>query len=78
MENIRQTIIDNLDKLSETQQESILTHLMAYIHENRHYSARELIKLPRELRNYLVYAALARADNEDFEIFEAYSEEDLE
>ena len=42
----------------------------------KRYSARELMKLPFEERNNLVMAALELAVDEDFEVFEAYSEED--
>jgi|GEM_PF-4334104 len=46
--------------------------------EKRFYTAEELIKMPLEERNRHVAEALELAKDEDFEIFEAYSEEDLD
>jgi hypothetical protein len=43
---------------------------------DKRYSACELMKLPLEERNRLVITAFELSVDEDFEIFEAYSEED--
>jgi len=42
------------------------------------YSARDLMKLPLEQRERIIAEAFACAAEEDFEIFEAYSEENLD
>jgi hypothetical protein len=42
------------------------------------YSARDLMKLSLEERISLIEAAFTLAANEDFETFEAYSEEDFD
>lgn len=42
------------------------------------YSARELLRLPSEERARLVLAAIELSAGEDFETFEAYSEESLD
>jgi hypothetical protein len=42
------------------------------------FSARELMKLPLAQRERIIAEAFALAAEEDFEIFEAYSEEDFD
>jgi hypothetical protein len=44
----------------------------------KRYTARELLKLPREEREKYMAWSFAQAENEEFEIFEAYSEEDID
>ena len=46
--------------------------------QQKYYSARELMKLPLEERNRLVSEALQSSWDEDFEIFEAYDEDDFD
>lgn len=43
----------------------------------RHYSGRELMKLSYEERQQILLAELELAANEDFELFEAFGEDDL-
>lgn len=42
------------------------------------FSARELMKLPYQERNRVLLEAINLAADEDFEIFEAYSQEDFD
>lgn len=44
----------------------------------RHYTAIELMQLPYEERNRILVAQLESSKSEDFEIFNAESEEDWE
>ncbi len=44
--------------------------------EKKHYTARELMKLPAEERQRLIAEAFELAKDEDFEIFEANAEDD--
>jgi len=44
----------------------------------RQYTAQELLKLSSEEREAYIAWSFAQAENIDFEIFEAYSEEDID
>jgi hypothetical protein len=52
--------------------------LITLVNERQSLSAKELISLPLEKRRQLVAQAFAMAADEDFEIFEAYTEEALD
>lgn len=48
------------------------------VQQEKHYTARELMKLPREERNRLVIEALERTVDEDIELLEAFDEADFD
>jgi hypothetical protein len=71
----RQELLERIGKLDETQQGRVLEFVRGLEAPSRPRSARELIRLPQEMRRQFVQAAFAEAASEDFELFEAYSEE---
>jgi hypothetical protein len=83
MSAVEQEIIEKVRRLDEEAQKRVLT----FIEEleisdetppHKFYTAPELLQLPEEERNRLVAEAFERAADEDFEIFEAYSEENFD
>ncbi len=83
MSAVEQEIIERIRKLDQEAQKRVL----AFIEEvegsektppQKYYTAVELLQLPKEKRDRLVAEAFERAADEDFEIFEAYSEEDFD
>jgi hypothetical protein len=76
METLEQQILDRVRNLAPDQKRQVLAFLDQLMTE-RPLSARELMRLPAEERERYVKAALAAAADEDFETFEAYSEEDI-
>jgi len=77
MNTLDQVILAKISHLSPAQKQRVL----AFIEEittPKHYTARELMRLPIEERNGILLAQLERAADEDFETFEAYSEEELD
>ena len=90
---IEQQIADKLRSLSEEQKRQVLDFVTHAETEGRTrapaergsraaslqppYSARELMRLPRAERQRLVDEALKSAADENFEVFEAYSEEEM-
>jgi hypothetical protein len=74
MSTLEQKILERISKLNPENQKRVLDFVQQL--ENEHpLSARELLKLPYEERQRRVKAAFDSAANEDFETFEAYSEE---
>ncbi len=78
MSAIEHELIERISHLDAEKQRLVLAFVRdletdAVIHI---YSARELMKLPFEERNRILMEQLQRAENEDFEIFEAYSAPD--
>lgn len=77
MAAIEQEILDKLARMNEAQKQRVLEFVRDIeTLPQKTYSAEELLKLPLEERERLVAESLALAADEDFEIFEAYSEED--
>lgn len=72
---LEQEIIDKFQQLDPTARQRVLDHL-EQLAQDRPLSAIELMRLPPEERQRRVQAAIASAADEDFETFEAYSEED--
>ena len=74
MTTLEQEIIERISKLDSENQRRVLD-FVTQLEVERPLSARELLRLPYEERQRHVKAAFDAAANEEFEIFEAYSEE---
>jgi len=82
MSAVEQEIIEKVRRLDEETQKRVL----AFIEEleippdtfARTYTARDLMNMPPEERSRIMTEAFNQAAEEDFEIFEAYSEEDFD
>ena len=80
MSVIEQEIHDRIQQLSEDQKQLVLEYVrhLDLADEVSKHSARDLLKLPADERQRILAASLALAAEEDFELFEAYSEEPLD
>jgi hypothetical protein len=76
MSAIEQEILQRIRNLPPEHQRRVLA-FVTQLEEERPLSARELMQLPAEERQRRVQAAIASAADEDFETFEAYTEETL-
>jgi hypothetical protein len=74
MTTIEQEIIERISKLDSENQRRVL-HFVTQLEAEPPLSARELLKLPYEERQAHIKAAIESSAHEDFETFEAYSEE---
>ncbi len=74
---VEQQIVEQLHRLDEAQKRRVLDFVTA-LQQTPARTARDLLRLPPEERSRLVTAAFEAAADEDFEVFEAYSEEDLD
>ena len=74
MDVLEKEIIEKFQQLDSSARQRVLDFLEHLEHE-RPLSALELMRLPAEERQRRVQAAIALAADEDFETFEAYSEE---
>lgn len=75
--SIDQQIIERIRELDEAQKLRVLEFVAHTAQQPPTYSAQELLSLPPAERQRLVAAAFEAAVDEDFETFEAYSEEEL-
>ncbi len=75
--SIDQQIMERIRELDEAQKQRVLEFVAHTAQQPPTYSARELLSLPPAERQRLVAAAFEAAVDEDFETFEAYSEEEL-
>lgn len=75
MSTIEQEVINELKKLDAARQQLVLAYARNLTASSVTYTARELIKLPPAERERLVSEAFKAAEDEEFEVFEAYSEE---
>ena len=75
--SIDQQIMERIRELDEAQKQLVLEFVAHTARQPPTYSARELLSLPPAERQRLIAAAFEAAAGEDFETFEAYSEEDL-
>ena len=73
---LEQEIIEKFQQLDPLARQRVLDHL-EQMTQDHPLSALELMRLPPEERERRVRSAIASAANEDFEIFEAYSEENF-
>ena len=76
MSALEQELVEKISHLSEAQQQKVLAFIENL--ETAPNTALDLMKLPAEERARLVAEAFALAANEDFEIFEAYTEEEVD
>ncbi len=75
MNTLEQEILQRVRHLAPENQRRVLVFL-EQLEQEQPLSARELMQLPAEERRQRVQAAIDLAAAENFEIFEAYSEED--
>jgi hypothetical protein len=79
MAAIEEEIMDKIRHLDETAKRRVLEFVNSIeLPPQSPYRASALMKLPFEERERLVRAAIAASADQDFEIFEAYTEEDLD
>ncbi len=78
MNAIERQILEKVRRLEPAQKERVLAFVEQIATQKRHYTARELMRLPVEERNAILQGQLVQAADEDFEMFEAYSEENLD
>jgi hypothetical protein len=78
MNGIEQQLFEKISHLSADQQQRVLEFVEELEAPRHQYSAQELMRLPPAQREAILRAQLEMAANEDFELFEAYSEEDLD
>jgi hypothetical protein len=77
MTTLEQELIEKIHHLDEAKQRRIL-EFVEEIENPRTYTALELLELPIEERERYIARSFELAANEDFEIFEAYSEDDFD
>jgi hypothetical protein len=80
MNALERELIEKITRLDEDKQRKLLelVRILEETSPQKTYTARELIQLPAEERNRIMAEAFAAAQNEQFEIFEAYTEENLD
>lgn len=78
MSAINQQLVERINHLNAEQQRRVLDFIDTLESTPRTPSARELLALPPAEHDAILRAQLERAADEDFETFEAYSEEDLD
>ena len=74
MSTLEREVIEKFRQLAPDARQRVLDFLEQLEYE-RPLSALELMRLPAEERQRRVQAAIASAEDEDFETFETYSEE---
>jgi hypothetical protein len=72
---LEREIIEQLRTLSSGDQQRVLRFIITLQDDTELLSANDLMQLPLAERNRRVQAAIESAADEDFEIFEAYSDE---
>jgi len=77
MTTLEQKLMEKISHLTEDQQRHIL-EIVETIDKPRTYTALELLALPADERELYIARSFEMAANEDFEIFEAYDEEDFD
>lgn len=76
MTTLEQELMEKISRLDENQKREVLAFVETIT--PRFYTLDELSVMPPEERRRAVAAAFAAAADEDFEIFEANSEEDFD
>lgn len=74
MNAIEQEILEKFRGLSSEHQQRVL-EFVTQVGEQRSLSPTQLMQLPPEVRAHYIKASIESAAAEDFEIFEAYSQE---
>jgi hypothetical protein len=75
---IQDELLHLFEQMDDQQRNHLLNLARQLVQPPPHYTARELLALPKEERERLVAQSIALATDEDFEIFEAYSEENID
>ncbi|MCU0480482.1 MAG: hypothetical protein MUE54_04635 [Anaerolineae bacterium] len=79
MSPIQTELLALIEKMDETKQHQLLDVARQFVYKPpRHYTAVELLELPEEEREAYIAWSFAQAEGVEFEIFEAYSEEDID
>ncbi|MEO8611065.1 MAG: hypothetical protein ABI690_24425 [Chloroflexota bacterium] len=80
MSSIKRELIKSINRLDAEKQEQVLEFVRRIEQSSapKNYTARELMRLPFEERNKIVIASLQRSQDEDVELFDAYSEADFD
>jgi hypothetical protein len=78
MAAIEQEIMDKIRNLDEQGKRRVLEFVSSLETGQRPYTARELMRLPFDERTRIAQEALARSQDEDVELFEAYGEADFD
>jgi hypothetical protein len=78
MSAIEEEILERLHQLGTADQQKVLEFIEGLRQPERHYTPLELLTLPEEERNRIIEESFRLAQDEDFETFEAYSEEPLD
>ena len=80
MTSVERELVEKISNLSLEKQQQVLDFVRSIDQSEAKtsYSAREVMKLPFEVRNRLVIEALERSADEDVELFDAYSDVDFD
>ena len=79
MSTIEREIIERLQQLQTDKQQQVLEFIeRLQFEQSHHYSPLDLLALPEEDQNRIIAESFRLAENEDFETFEAYSEESID
>jgi hypothetical protein len=80
MSALERELLEKFNRLDTEKQRKVLEFVRGIEKDvpEKTYTARELMKLPREERNRLVIQALERTANDDVELFEAFDEADFD
>ena len=81
MSTFERELVEKISRLSDEQQRKVLQFVQELETPQTvtpTYSARDLMKLPLEQRERIIAEVFALAASEDFETFEAYSEENFD
>jgi hypothetical protein len=73
---VDEQIVARLRKLTNTQKQQVL-EFIGSLENEKTYTARELLRLRPDERERYIALAFQAASSEEFETFEAYTEEDL-
>lgn len=76
--SIDQQIIEAIRRLDDSQKRQVLNYVRQTLRQKSSYAVWELLQLPPDERERQIASAFEAAAQEDFEVFEAYSQEDLD
>ncbi len=79
MSMLEHEIIERLHQLQTDAQQKVLEFIEGLQYDQSHYySPLDLLALPQEEQDRIIAESFRLAENEDFETFEAYSEEPID